>query len=137
MLDEIVPVWTKFDPEGLRTWYLARKESQPVMVPADGDTLPEKIIRALAVNDPVAATDFLVNQCKSLEVQVAQGLWSSMEVARDIAAGLSSANQCRRVITLLKSWPRPEDQEIQRLEKAAHSRWSRWDPAGAKAAGSP
>lgn len=134
MLDEIVPVWAQSDSDGLRAWYLANKDLHR---PVGGDSLLEKIIRALAVNDPAAATDFLVNQCGTLEIEMMGGSWGSIQIAGDIAAGLRSPDQCREVIALLKGWPSSRGEEIIRLEKAALSRWKRWDPAGAEAAATP
>lgn len=132
MLEEVIPVWAHHDPAGVRAWFA----SGPPMdwQPADGShCLTEFIISALAVNDPVAATDFLVNQCKTTSVQVKVGVWSNMsEFSRDIAAGITNADQCHEVLTLLGRWLSDRDQPIILLENAALARWKRWDAPAAQ-----
>jgi hypothetical protein len=99
-----------------------------------GGCLTESVISALAASDPVAATDFLVNQCKGTSVEIGEGLWAEMsEFGRDIAAGLTSAEQCREVLAHLCQGKSVRGQQITLLENAALARWKRWDPAAATA----
>jgi hypothetical protein len=126
MLGEIIPVWAQHDPAGLRAWFAT---GPPLEWQPEGNrSLSECIISALAVNDPVAATDFLVNQCKKTEAQVGVGRWSPMtEFSRDIPAGLANADQCREVLTLLGKWRASREASIIFLENAVLARWKHWD----------
>jgi hypothetical protein len=135
MLDEVIPVWAQHNPAGLRQWYAEGPD--PGWWPADPDySLTEKIISALAVQDPVAATEFLLTQCgESLEVPAKEKGWSSMNrFEADIAAGLNSPDQCRELLTLLENCHdrRAQDEQVLNLKEATLNRWKLWDPAGAQ-----
>ncbi|HWB04457.1 MAG TPA: sigma-70 family RNA polymerase sigma factor [Verrucomicrobiales bacterium] len=130
MLEEIVAVWAQRDPADLRAWYASRP---PLDWRSAGSCLEESIIRALAADNPVEATDFLVNQVKMTSVQVGPGMWSNMDgFATDIPAGLRTADQCKQVLALLDQWPAGHEQSIELLEEATFARWKRWDPAAAE-----
>lgn len=130
MLEEIVAVWAQRDPADLRAWYASRP---PLEWRSAGSCLEESIIRALAADNPVEATDFLVNQVKMTSVQMAPKAWSNMDgFATDIPAGLRNADQCRQVLELLDEWPTEHEQSIELLEEATFARWKRWDPTAAE-----
>jgi hypothetical protein len=136
MLDEVIPVWAHHDPAGLRKWYAAGVD--PKWWPADPDyALAERIISALAVQDPVAATEFLLTQFSmSFEVPAKEaGWWSPMNrFGADIAAGLDSPEQCREVLTLLNECQdkRARNEQVTRLKTDALNRWKLWDAPAAQ-----
>jgi hypothetical protein len=136
MLDEVIPVWAQHDAAGLRAWYATGPN--PDWWPADPDyCLAERIISALAAQDPVAATDFLLNQCsKTFSVRARGGSgWSTMSGFQgDIAAGLTSPDQCREVLFLLDECRdgRERTQEITLLKSATFARWKLWDAPAAQ-----
>jgi RNA polymerase sigma factor (sigma-70 family) len=136
MLDEVIPVWAQYDPAGLRKWYAAGPD--PKWWPADPDyTLTERIISALAVQNPVSATEFLLTQCsESLEVPAKKtGWWSPLNrFEADIAAGLNSPDQCREVLILLDDCHdrRAQNELVMRLKSETLTRWKLWDANAAQ-----
>ena len=138
MVGEVIAAWAQRDPISLGAWYSEHKDfmfkSKLPCTDGGNYALPELIIYCMAANDPIAATEFLVRQCKTIEVQVSPDGYSPMtDFSRDIPAGLTTANQCQAVLDLVQGWKEEDLQQVQALRSATLAKWKLWDTKAANA----